>query len=93
MSGIRDEKELAERILGSFWWSRSEGWGDTPDRSSCSMCDAHGGYYDYDVSWHDAKCPVRWACELLGTTDALGKANDIRDRWEADASSTAVGVL
>ena len=75
-----DVERLAKRILASFWFSRRQAIRpDDHDESSCSMCSGHGGYHQYDVSWHEADCPIRWACRVLGTTDALGKANDIRD--------------
>jgi len=91
-----DAATLARRIIASDWWSRSEGYQRrdgtwTPDQSSCSMCDAHGGYRDYSVEWHEAECPVRWACGVLGTTDALGKANEVRDELDAARLSAKAG--
>jgi hypothetical protein len=76
------DKDLAQRIVAADWYHRAQAWySGENDKSMCRMCDGEGGYSDYTVSWHSAWCPVRWACEILGRTDALSACNELSEAF------------
>lgn len=73
---------LAEAVLQSGWFHRRQAFhAGEHDEAWCDLCDGRGYYYDYSLTWHEADCPIRLACEVLGTTEPLDKHNDLMDAW------------